>query len=122
LDRRHEVIGTGKLAANVERVRALGEEPVVLDLLGARAVRRAVLGAEPEAIVHEATALADVKFSRNLDRSFVETNRLRTVGTDNLAWRQGFFGAYTAPPAVEPEEDRRKITYQPFAAVTRQSR
>ena len=26
----------------------------------------------------------DVKFSRNLDRSFVETNRLRTKGTDNL--------------------------------------
>jgi 2-alkyl-3-oxoalkanoate reductase len=25
-----------------------------------------------------------VKFSRNLDRSFVETNRLRTEGTDNL--------------------------------------
>ena len=43
-----------------------------------------MLESEPEAIVHEATALADVKFSRNLDRSFVETNRLRIEGTDNL--------------------------------------
>jgi nucleoside-diphosphate-sugar epimerase len=84
LERRHEVIGTSRSAANVERVGALGAEPVVLDLLDARAVRKAVLEAEPEAIIHEATALADVKFSRNLDRSFVETNRLRTVGTDNL--------------------------------------
>jgi nucleoside-diphosphate-sugar epimerase len=47
-------------------------------------VRKAVLEAKPEAIVHEATALADVKLSRNLDRSFVETNRLRTEGTDAL--------------------------------------
>ena len=47
-------------------------------------MRKAVLESEPEAIVHEATALAEVKFSRNLDRSFVETNRLRTEGTDNL--------------------------------------
>ncbi len=36
------------------------------------------------AIVHQATALADVRFSRNLDRSFAPTNRLRTEGTDAL--------------------------------------
>jgi nucleoside-diphosphate-sugar epimerase len=84
LDRGHEVVGTSRSAGNVERLRALGAEPVVLDLLDARAVRKALLEAEPEAVIHEATALADVKFSRNLDRSFVTTNRLRTEGTDNL--------------------------------------
>jgi hypothetical protein len=47
-------------------------------------VCKAVLEAKPDAIVHEATALADVTFSRNLDRSLVETNRLRTEGTDAL--------------------------------------
>jgi nucleoside-diphosphate-sugar epimerase len=47
-------------------------------------VRKAVLESEPEAIVHEATALADVRFSRSLDRSFAPTNRLRTEGTDAL--------------------------------------
>ena len=63
---------------------ALGAEPVILDLLDAHRVRRAVLASEPDAIVHQATALADVRFSRNLDRAFVETNRLRTEGTDAL--------------------------------------
>ncbi|HEX9415358.1 MAG TPA: NAD(P)-dependent oxidoreductase [Gaiellaceae bacterium] len=82
--RGHEVIGTGRSPESVERVRALGANPVALDLLDAAAVRKAVLESEPEAIVHEATALADVKFSRNLDRSIAETNRLRTEGTDNL--------------------------------------
>ena len=84
IDRGHEVIGTSRSPENGERVRALGAEPIALDLLDARAVRKAVLEAQPDAIVHQATALADVSFSRNLDRSFAETNRLRREGTDAL--------------------------------------
>ena len=82
--RGHEVIGTSRSRANTERVRALGAEPIALDLLDPRAVRQAVLAAEPEAVVHQATALAEVRFSRRLDRSFAQTNRLRTEGTDAL--------------------------------------
>ena len=84
LERGHEVIGTFKSPASAERVAALGAEPLVLDLLDPRAVRTVVLKAEPDAIVHQATALADVRFSRSLDRSFAQTNRLRTEGTDAL--------------------------------------
>ena len=84
IDRGHEVIGTSSSPESAERVRALGAEAIVLDLLDPRAVREAVRKAEPDAIVHEATALANVRFSRNLDKSFVETNRLRTEGTDAL--------------------------------------
>ena len=84
IDRGHEVIGTFRSPGSAERVRALRAEPVALDLLDARAVRKAVLETEPEAIVHQATALADVRFSRNLDRTFAQTNRLRTEGTDAL--------------------------------------
>src|SRR6266702_6245576 len=84
IDRGHEVIGTFRSPGNAERVRALGAEPIALDLLDARAVRKAVLETKPDAIVHQATALADVRFSRSLDRSFAPTNRLRTEGTDAL--------------------------------------
>jgi nucleoside-diphosphate-sugar epimerase len=84
IERGHEVIGSCRSPERAEGLRALGAEPVVLDALDARAVRKAVLETEPEAIVHEATALTDVKFSRNLDRAFTQTNRLRTEGTDNL--------------------------------------
>ena len=56
----------------------------MLDLLDARAVRKAVLDSEPEAIVHQATALANVKFGRNLDKTFARTIELRTKGTDAL--------------------------------------
>ncbi len=84
IDAGHEVIGTFRSPGSAERLRALGAEPVTVDLLDRQAVREAVLEANPDAIVHEATALTDVRFSRNLDRSFVETNRLRTDGTDAL--------------------------------------
>jgi nucleoside-diphosphate-sugar epimerase len=77
-------VGTFKSPGNAERVRALGAEPVALDLLDPRAVRKAVLEAAPDAIIHQATALANVRFSRSLDRTFAETNRLRTEGTDAL--------------------------------------
>ncbi len=83
-DRGHEVIGSSRSPAKAERLRALGAEPIVLDVLDARAVRPAVAAARPEAIIYQATALADAGFSRNLDRTFAQTNRLRTEGTDIL--------------------------------------
>jgi nucleoside-diphosphate-sugar epimerase len=62
----------------------MGAEPVQLDLLDPQAVRRAVLQAEPDAIAHEATALSGEFDFKNFDKTFAETNRLRTEGTDVL--------------------------------------
>jgi 2-alkyl-3-oxoalkanoate reductase len=84
IDRGHEVIGTSRSPGGGERIRALGAAPITLDLLDPQAVRDAVLDAAPDAIVHQATALAEAKFSRNFDRTFAATNRLRTEGTDAL--------------------------------------
>ena len=84
IERGHEVIGTHRSPGNAAAVHALGADPVELDLLDAPAVRRAVLEHESEAIVHQATALADVRDFKHFDRSFAPTNRLRTEGTDAL--------------------------------------
>ena len=84
LEHGHEVTGTCHSPGKADRVRALGADAVVLDALDAAAVRQVVAAARPEAIIYEATALADGGFSRNLDRGFAQTNRLRTEGTDNL--------------------------------------
>jgi nucleoside-diphosphate-sugar epimerase len=84
LDRGHEVIGTATSPERATRVSALGAEAIVLDLLDPPAVREAVLAAEPEAIVHEATALANLSDFKHFDRSFAQTNRLRTEGVDAL--------------------------------------
>jgi nucleoside-diphosphate-sugar epimerase len=88
----HQVVGTHHSPANAERLRTLGAEPVMLDLLDADAVRTAVLQSEPDAIVHQVTALASAKYGRNLDRTLAATNELRTRGTDALlsaAWEGG---------------------------------
>ena len=82
--RGHEVTGTFTSSPEkAERIRGLGAGAVALDLLDATAVRAAVLAAKPDAIIHQATALAG-GFSRKLDKTFAQTNRLRTEGTDAL--------------------------------------
>ena len=80
----HEVIGTHNSPASGQLLQVLGAEPVRLDLLDRSAVRAAVLSSKPDAIVHQATALANAKFGRNLDKTMATTIRLRTEGTDAL--------------------------------------
>jgi 2-alkyl-3-oxoalkanoate reductase len=84
VERGHEVIGSSRSPEKSDQLRALGAEPVVLDLLDPGAVEKAVAGARPDAIVHEATALAGLSDLKHFDRSFALTNRLRTEGTAAL--------------------------------------
>jgi nucleoside-diphosphate-sugar epimerase len=84
IDAGHEVIGTHHAPASAQLLQVLGAEPIRLDLLDARAVRKAVLDSRPDAIVHQATALANVKFGRNPDKIAATTSRLRVEGTDAL--------------------------------------
>ena len=84
IDAGHDVIGAHNSPDSAKLLRTLGAKPVLVDLLDAGAVRKAVLENEPEAIVHEATALANAKFGRNFDAEFATTNELRTKGTDAL--------------------------------------
>jgi nucleoside-diphosphate-sugar epimerase len=80
----HEVVGTTRSIGKAGDLRAVGAAPVVLDVLDAEAVGRAVSESEPDVVVHQATSLSNLRNLRNLDEAFAETNRLRTVGTDNL--------------------------------------
>ncbi|HTK23166.1 MAG TPA: NAD(P)-dependent oxidoreductase [Gaiella sp.] len=84
VERGHEVIGTSRSSENADLLRALGAKPVVLDMLDPDATSQVVANAEPDAIVHEATALAGKTDFRHWDESFADTNRLRTDGTDSL--------------------------------------
>ncbi len=80
----HQVTATTRSAAKTGQLREAGAEPVVVDGLDRAAVITAVRAAAPEAIVHQMTALADMRSLRRLDRVFAATNELRTRGTDNL--------------------------------------
>src|SRR6266540_2315755 len=84
VEKGHEVIGTSRSPEKADRLRAGGAEAVVLDVLDPHAVREAVAAARPDAVVHQATALAGQSDFKHFDRSFAQTNRLRTEGTDAL--------------------------------------
>jgi nucleoside-diphosphate-sugar epimerase len=80
----HEVTATTRTPGKAGQLRAAGATPAVVDGLDRAAVIAAVRAAGPEVIVHQMTALADMRGLRDTDRVFAATNRLRTQGTDNL--------------------------------------
>ena len=80
----HTVVGTTRHAGKADRLRFLGAEPAVLDPLDRAAVTAAVEKAAPDVLVHELTALSAAGSPRAFTKAFVETNRLRTEGTDIL--------------------------------------
>ena len=82
--RGHEVVALSRSASRFEHVSSLGARPVAADALDPQAVARVVAEAEPEVIVHQLTALSASLDLRHFDRTFAQTNRLRTEGTDHL--------------------------------------
>jgi nucleoside-diphosphate-sugar epimerase len=85
IDAGHEVVGSHNWPASAELLRTLGAKPVMLDLLDARAVRKAVLENEP--IVHEATALRCAAGSRARSRG--APIRAQSVAAFNRYAREG---------------------------------
>jgi nucleoside-diphosphate-sugar epimerase len=84
LARGHQVTATTRSEDKARRLRAFGADTVALDGLDAAAVTQAVARAEPDAIVHQMTALAGKSDMKHFDRWFAVTNELRTIGTEHL--------------------------------------
>ena len=80
----HDVTGMMRSEQKADLVRSLGARPVVANALDPGAVARAISEAEPDAVLHELTAIPPQIDMRHFDRSFALTNRLRTEGTDHL--------------------------------------
>jgi nucleoside-diphosphate-sugar epimerase len=88
----HEVVAMTRSPHKVDALRAAGTTPVVADALDRDAVIAAVKVAQPDAIIHQLTAIGELSSPRKLDRDFKATNRLRIEGTDNLlaaSWEVG---------------------------------
>jgi len=81
----HEVVGTTRSEAHFGELERAGATGAVMDGLDAASVRRAVLHARPDVIIHQLTALkGQVGDMKHFDEGFAGTNALRTRGTDNL--------------------------------------
>jgi nucleoside-diphosphate-sugar epimerase len=84
VDAGHEVVGTTRTPAKLDGLGLAGATPMLLDGSDRAAVRRSVLEAEPEVVVHQMTALSGDLDFRHFAETFAETNRLRTETTEWL--------------------------------------
>jgi nucleoside-diphosphate-sugar epimerase len=86
--RGHRVTATTTGPAKLGLLEQLGAEAVVMDGLDAVSVGEVVAAAQPDAIVHQMTAIspghAGKPDMKHMDRWFAPTIRLRTEGTDHL--------------------------------------
>jgi nucleoside-diphosphate-sugar epimerase len=80
----HRVTATTRDPAKAAGLEKVGAQAVVVDGLDSAAVGEAVAKAEPDAVVHQMSSLADKLDPKHFDRSFAMTNRLRTEGLDHL--------------------------------------
>jgi len=76
LRRGDRVTGLTRSAARAAVLRAAGVDPIVVDVVDAKALTDAVRAAEPEVVLHQLTDLAGQDRAANA--------RLRTIGTRNL--------------------------------------
>ncbi|HXN36924.1 MAG TPA: NAD(P)-dependent oxidoreductase [Solirubrobacteraceae bacterium] len=77
----HQVTGMTRSAAKADALRAAGAEPAVADALDAAAVGKVISEANPDAVIHQLTAIPERLDPRKIVRDFALTDRLRTDGT-----------------------------------------
>lgn len=78
----HDVAGMTRSREKLVGLRALGAEPVLCDVYDADGLREAVVGFEPDAVVHELTDLPDDPAA--IPELGVANSRMRREGTRNL--------------------------------------
>jgi nucleoside-diphosphate-sugar epimerase len=80
----HDLTGTTRSESKRAAIEAMGARAVTMQPLDADDVATVVAETEPEVILHQLTALNREFDVRRFDRTFADTNRLRTEGTDHL--------------------------------------
>jgi nucleoside-diphosphate-sugar epimerase len=80
----HRVIATTRSPAKANALRALGAEPVIIDVFDKCALAQAVQAAAPDVVIHQLTDLPDVWDPAQMDAVLDSNARLRRDGTRNL--------------------------------------
>lgn len=80
----HHVAGTTRFEAKAATLRALGAEPVVVDVFDADRLKQAVLAARPDIVIHQLTDLPPGLDPAKMADALVRNARIREEGTRNL--------------------------------------
>ena len=80
----HEVTAITRSQARVEQIRAWGAKPVVCDVFDQDKLKEVVAAARPEVVIHQLTNLPHRLDPRHIKEASLQTNKLRTEGTQIL--------------------------------------
>jgi nucleoside-diphosphate-sugar epimerase len=80
----HIVTGTTRSAAKLAEIEKLGATGVAVDAFDAEGLKRAVVAARPDVVVHQLTDLPDVSDPAQMAVAREKNSRLRIEGTRNL--------------------------------------
>jgi nucleoside-diphosphate-sugar epimerase len=80
----HYVCGSTRSKANADALRALGADPVVVDVFDATELSRVVAKVRPDVVIHQLTDLPKDLDPRQMGAAIVRTARIRSEGTRNL--------------------------------------
>jgi len=84
LEEGHDLVALVRSPGKAKALEDIGAKTTLADPLDKEALTAAIRAAEPEVIIHELTALANVTDLKNFDRQFSLTNRFRTEVTDTM--------------------------------------
>jgi nucleoside-diphosphate-sugar epimerase len=80
----HSVVGTTRSAGKAAALRALGAEPVVIDVFDATLLASALKAASPQVVIHQLTDLPSPPTTPGYEAGLDRNARLRIDGTRNL--------------------------------------
>src|SRR5262249_13781754 len=80
----YSVTGTSRSAAKIAEIEALGARGVAVDAFDAEGLKRAVVAAAPDVVIHQLTDLPDVSDPATMAAAREKNSRLRIEGTRNL--------------------------------------
>ena len=78
------VVGSTRSAGKAAELRAMGVEPVIVDVYDAEALRAAVAACKPEVVIHQLTDLPYALDAAQMAEGLKRNARLRDEGTRNL--------------------------------------
>ena len=80
----HQVTATTRQAAKTEELRALGADPVLVDVFDADGLRAVLASAKPEIVIHQLTDLPAGLDPARMGEAIARNARIRDEGTRNL--------------------------------------
>lgn len=87
------VVGTTRSPEKAEMLRALGVEPMVVDVFDSTSLLEIVCNARPQVVMHQLTDLPDALDPEKMPEARIRNARIREVGTRNLVAAAAAAGA-----------------------------